>query len=109
MRPCRREIRAQTSRPLDRPLQGRLAIEAEGDVEALDPLSRCALDQVVERRRHHRLAVLSRYVYKAEVGVARKLGRRALRNHPCERLACVELAVSILERLVRSVEVEVAR
>src|SRR6266851_1338788 len=104
----RHGICGRKSRPLDRSLQGRLAVETERDIEALEPLSRRALDEVVEGGRHHGLVVLRRHVDQAEVGVARELCAWALRDHAGEGLACIELPVSVLQLGQRSLEVEVA-
>src|ERR1700682_2259357 len=94
------------SRPLGRKLQCGGALEAERDVEALDALARRALDQVIQRRRDHRLLALRRDVDQAKVRVAGELGRGRLGDNLREWLARVELSIRILELRERALVVE---
>src|SRR5258708_6781126 len=94
--------------PLRRTLQSSPAVEAEGDVEALDALARRALDQVVQRRGDDRLLSLGRDIDEAQVCVARELGRGRVVDHAREWLAGIELAISVFQLSHRALQVEVA-
>src|ERR1700674_744414 len=108
MPPCRRGSPAQRSRPLDYCFQACRPIETERHVEALDSLTRSALDQVIESGRYDRLLPLRGDVHQAQVRVAGELGRGTLAQHFGERLAVVELLVRRLQVGKRPLEVEVA-
>src|SRR5207244_2254780 len=105
---CRPETLGRRSRPLHGTEKRGGPVEAAGDVEALDPLARRALDEVVERGGDHCLLPLRADVDQAQVGVRRELRGRSLVNDPGERLTRVELAVRFLELPGRTLEVEVA-
>src|SRR5258708_38181444 len=94
--------------PLRRTLQSSPAVEAEGDVEALDALARRALDQVVQRRGDDRLLSLGRDIDEAQVCVARELGRGRVVDHAREWRARIEPAISGLQPSPRALQVAAA-